>query len=220
LQDISKHLAGTGSTYEIIVVDDGSTDDTGEVTAAQSQADPCVRLLMTRHAGKGAAVRAGALAARGHRVIFCDADLPMAAEDLTRLAAMLDDHEVVIASREGLGARRLGEPYYRHMMGRVFNFVVQLLAIPGIQDTQCGLKCFTAESAHRVFSLQTVDGFGFDVEILFIARKLGYRIREVPITWSHRESSRVDPVRDTLRMLGDILRVRWNDLRGVYGRRS
>ena len=116
-----------------------------------------------------------------------------------------------------MGARRIGEPYYRHLMGRVFNGFVQLLAVPGIQDTQCGLKCFTDESARRVFSLQRLDGFGFDVEILFIARKLGYRIHEVPITWSHRDSSRVDPVRDTLRMLADILRVRWNDFRGVYG---
>jgi dolichyl-phosphate beta-glucosyltransferase len=216
LHEISRHLAATGFTYEIIVVDDGSTDETGDVTSVQAQSDPCVQLLMTRHAGKGAAVRSGAQAARGRRVLFCDADLPMAAEDLTRLAAMLGDHDVVIASREGLGASRIGEPYYRHLMGRVFNGFVQLLAVPGIQDTQCGLKCFTDESARRVFSMQTLDGFGFDVEILFVARKLGYRIHQVPITWSHRDSSRVDPIRDTLRMLADILRVRWNDFRGVY----
>jgi len=216
LQEISNHLAATGSTYEILVVDDGSTDRTGEVTALQAQRDTNIKLLARPHAGKGAAVRAGALAAKGGRVLFCDADLPMAPEDLTRLAAMLDQHDVIIASREGMGARRIGEPYYRHLMGRVFNLIVQLLAVPGVQDTQCGLKCFTTESAGRVFSLQTVEGFGFDVEILYIARKLGYRIQEVPITWSHRESSRVDPVRDTLRMLGDILRVRWNDLRGLY----
>jgi len=218
LQQISKHLAVTEITYEIIVVDDGSTDETGQVAASQAQSDPCVRLLTTPHLGKGGAVRRGALAATGERILFCDADLPMAAEELTRLPAMLGEHDVVIASREGASARRIGEPYYRHLMGRVFNVVVQALAIPGIQDTQCGLKCFTAASAGDIFSRQTVDGFGFDVEILFIARKLGYRITEIPITWSHRESSRVDPIRDTLRMLGDILRVRWNDVRGVYNR--
>jgi dolichyl-phosphate beta-glucosyltransferase len=218
LQQISKHLAVTEITYEIIVVDDGSTDETGQVAAIQAQSDPCVRLLTTPHLGKGGAVRRGALAARGERILFCDADLPMAAEELTRLPAMLGEHDVVIASREGASARRIGEPYYRHLMGRVFNVVVQALAIPGIQDTQCGLKCFTAASAGDIFTRQTVDGFGFDVEILFIARKLGYQITEIPITWSHRESSRVDPIRDTLRMLGDILRVRWNDVRGVYKR--
>jgi len=218
LQEMSDHLAATGSTYEILVVDDGSTDRTGEVTALQAQKDPNIKLLPMQHAGKGAAVRNGALTARGRRVLFCDADLPMSAEDLTRLADMLVQRDIIIASREGMGARRIGEPYYRHLMGRVFNLIVQLLAIPGVQDTQCGLKCFTAESASRVFGLQTIDGFGFDVEILYIARKLGYRIQEVPITWSHRESSRVDPIRDTLRMLGDIIRVRWNDLRGVYSK--
>jgi dolichyl-phosphate beta-glucosyltransferase len=167
LQQISKHLAVTEITYEIIVVDDGSTDETGQVAASQAQGDPCVRLLTTPHLGKGGAVRRGALAARGARILFCD-------EELTRLPAMLGEHDVVIASREGASARRIGEPYYRHLMGRVFNVVVQALAIPGIQDTQCGLKCFTAASAGDIFSRQTVDGFGFDVEILFIARKLGY----------------------------------------------
>lgn len=216
LAEISRHLSSRPHSYEIIVVDDGSTDTTGEVAANQAQLDPHVRLLMTRHAGKGAAVRSGVRASRGARILFCDADLPMAADDLTRLADLLDGHQVVIASREGAGARRLDEPYYRHLMGRVFNRLVQALAVRGIQDTQCGLKCFTAESGREIFARQRIDGFGFDVEVLFIARRLGYNVLEVPITWSHRESSRVDPWRDTLKMLADIVRVRWNDARGLY----
>jgi dolichyl-phosphate beta-glucosyltransferase len=218
LAKLSRHLSSTSLRYEIIVVDDGSTDETGEVATAQAQLDPHIRLLMTRHAGKGAAVRSGALSARGRSVLFCDADLPMEPSELTRLAQKLDHFPVVIASREGQGARRFGEPFYRHLMGRVFNRIVQFLAVPGIEDTQCGLKCFRLESARDIFARQRVDGFGFDVEILFLARKLGYQIAEVPITWSHRDLSRVDPVRDTLRMLADIVRVRINDLSGRYSR--
>lgn len=216
IAEVSDHLARAAVGYEIIVADDGSVDETGQVAADAAQLDPHIRLLMLRHCGKGAAVRAGMLAAQGARRLFCDADLPMAADDLTRLAAMLGDYDVVIASREGQGARRIGEPYYRHLMGRVFNGIVQTLATPGIHDTQCGLKCFTAESASSIFAQQTIDGFGFDVELLYLARRLRYSINEVPITWQHRPSSRVDPLRDTLRMLRDVLRVRWNDACGRY----
>jgi dolichyl-phosphate beta-glucosyltransferase len=162
-------------------------------------------------------VRTGALEARGNLVVFCDADLSQPVEEITRLALLIDGAQVAIASREGEGARRDNEPPYRHMMGRAFNWIVRILAVPGIQDTQCGLKCFTRPAAHNIFSRQTVNGFGFDVEVLFIARKLGYRIVEVPITWRHVPASRVDPVRDTLRMLVDVVRVRINGALGVYG---
>jgi len=101
-------------------------------------------------------------------------------------------------------------------MGRGFNLLVQLLAVRGIQDTQCGLKCFTSTAARELFPRQTIDGFGFDVEILYLARRRGFRIVEVPITWRSVPASRVDPVRDTLRMVTDVVRVRWNDLRGRY----
>ena len=101
-------------------------------------------------------------------------------------------------------------------MGRAFNLLVRLVAVPGVQDTQCGLKCFTQQAARELFSRQTIDGFGFDVELLFLARKRGYRVVEVPVTWRHVPASRVDPIRDTLRMLADVLRVRLNDWRGVY----
>jgi hypothetical protein len=125
-------------------------------------------------------------------------------------------HQVVIASREGSGARRVGEPYVRHLMGRVFNLLVQTLAVRGIQDTQCGFKAFTQACARDVFNRQQITGFGFDVEVLYLARKRGYGIKEVPVTWEYAASSRVDPVRDTIRMFRDVLAVRWNDLHGRY----
>jgi len=216
LREVTEHLGAAGLAYEVIVVDDGSTDGTGRVVKEAARRDPAVRLLATPHRGKGYATRSGMLAASGERRAFVDADLPMPVGDLTRLAGQLDGCDLVIASREGPGAERLDEPFARHVMGRVFNGLVRVLATPDIQDTQCGLKCFTADCARAVFSRQTIDGFGFDVEILFIARRLGYRIRQLPITWRHVPASRVDPLRDTLRMLLDVARVRWNDRRGRY----
>lgn len=218
LMKINAHLAGAGLTYEIVVVDDGSTDATCQVVEQAHALDTCVRLVATPHAGKGSAVRAGVAAALGSRIVFCDADLPVAPQDVERLAHELDDCDVAIATREGPGAQRVGEPIHRHLMGRVFNLLTRIMAVPGIHDTQCGLKSFRAESAARIFPLQTIEGFGFDVEVLFIAKHLGYRIREVPVLWSHRPSSRVDPLRDTVRMFTDLVRIRARVWRGNYGR--
>lgn len=216
LERILAYLNERGLSFEVLAVDDGSSDRTPELVKLISARDERVRLLRERHRGKGAAVRAGALAARGEIVVFCDADLAHPVEDLTRLPSLLNGAQVAIASREGSGATRLGEPVHRHVMGRLFNLVVQTLAVPGILDTQCGLKCFTRAAADDLFGRQTIDGFGFDVELLFLARKLGYRVVQVPITWRHVPASRVDPLRDTIRMLSDVLRVRWNDVRGRY----
>ena len=136
---------------------------------------------------------------------------------MSRFVSLVDHRTpIVIGSREGSGARRIGEPVYRHVMGRVFNGVVQRLAVPGIEDSQCGFKAFRLDVAQAIFSRQRVDGFGFDVEVLYLARKLGYAVRVVPLRWEHKENSRVAPVRDTLRMLSDVVRVRLNDWRGAY----
>ena len=202
---------------EIIVVDNGSTDATSVVIQQAMARFPTLRLLRTDRRGKGLAVRTGMLAARGAVALFADADLSWSLEELVRFPALVTpETPVVVGSREGQGAQRRGEPSYRHLMGRVFNGVVQMLAVPGIDDSQCGFKAFAADAARAIFRRQTIDGFGFDVEVLFLARRLGYGIRVVPLAWEHKHNSRVEPVRDTLRMLADVLRVRLNAWRGRY----
>lgn len=202
---------------EVIVVDNGSHDATSAVVLQMAASFPGLRLLRTDRRGKGCAVRAGALAAGGDVVVFGDADLSWCVDDLSRFMALVDETTpVVIGSREGADASRIDEPGYRHLMGRVFNRVVQALAVPGIEDTQCGFKAFRADAARAIFARQRIDGFGFDVEILYLARRLGLGIRVVPLRWEHKANSRVAPLRDTLAMLTDVLRVRFNAWRGIY----
>lgn len=216
--------------WELIVADDGSEDATPEIAAAAAAADPRVRHLRLAHRGKAAAVHAGIRAARGEIVIFTDADLSTPIEYVADVRRLIQaGWDVVIGTREGAGARRIGEPAYRHVMGRLYNYLVQLLAVPGIKDTQCGFKGFSGAAAREVFGsawlyrngAAPVRGplvTGFDVELLFLARKRGFRVAELPVTWRHVGGSKVRPGVDSLVMLRDVLRVRWNDLRGRYGR--
>jgi glycosyltransferase involved in cell wall biosynthesis len=216
LEQLAGFLRGEEYPAEIVVVDDGSGDGTLAVARAAA-GEPPVRAIAAPHRGKGSAVRIGMLAATGQARLMCDADLSMPAHEIPKLLAVLGrDADVVLATREGAGARRVGEPYLRHAMGRVFNLLVRLLAVPGLHDTQCGFKAFTAASAEALFRRSTIDGFGFDVEILYLARRRGLRLAEVPIAWYYQPSSRVSPLRDTIRMVRDVLRVRWNDWRGRY----
>ncbi len=217
LSRVSAALMARGEPYEVLVVVNGSTDRTEDVVKEAATRDPHIQLVATPLRGKGLAVKIGIGEARGDRIVFADADLSTPIDEVIGLADQLTPrHQVVIATREGTGARRVGEPYARHLMGRVFNLLVQALAMRGIQDTQCGFKAFTREAAHEVFRRQRIAGFGFDVEVLFVARRLGYGIKEVAVTWEYAASSRVDPVRDTIRMFRDVLAVRLNDLRGYY----
>jgi dolichyl-phosphate beta-glucosyltransferase len=218
LSEIERYVCAEQLDCEVIVVDNGSRDATSVVVQQAAARFPRLRLLRTDRRGKGLAVRTGVLAAHGEVVIFADADLSWSVADLSRFSAMVDaDHPIVIGSREGFGARRTGEPGYRHLMGRVFNLVVQTLAVPGIEDSQCGFKAFSRSAAQALFRRQRLDGWGFDVEVLFLARRLGYPVSEVPLQWEHKENSRVAPIRDALLMVGDVLRVRVNAWRGVYG---
>jgi dolichyl-phosphate beta-glucosyltransferase len=217
LSELEDYVCRKQLDCEVIVVDNGSRDATSAVVQQASIRFSALRLLRTDHRGKGRAVRAGVLAAQGEVVIFADADLSWQVEDLPRFRTLVNDQTpIVIGSREGTGARRIDEPIYRHLMGRAFNRVVQALAVPGIEDSQCGFKAFRADAARAVFSRQRIGGFGFDVEVLYLARRLGFGIRVVPLEWEHKENSRVAPVRDTLLMLRDVVSVRLNGWRGAY----
>lgn len=218
LRRIADYLGRQGYKAEVVVVDDGSADATAAVIEAFSQGHPEVKLVRNPHRGKGYAVKTGMLRAKGEFRFLCDADLSMPIEQISRfLPPQLAEFDVAVGSREAPGAQRYKEPPFRHLMGRAFNLLVRALAVPGIQDTQCGFKCFRAAAVQAVFPLQRIDGFAFDVEVLFLARRLGLRIVEVPIDWYFDEDSRVRPFWDALRMFQDALRVRWDAMRGRYG---
>ncbi len=208
-------FAARAEAFELLVVDDGSADQTAQVVEEFAAAHPEYSVQCLSYGGnrgKGYAVRYGMLRASGKRRLFCDADLATPAEEYDVVRAAMDAEKAQI----GIGSRPLKasnllvhQPWYREQMGRGFNAAVQLLAVPGIKDTQCGFKVFTAEAADAVFSKCRVDGFAFDSEALFVARRLGYTIAEVPIRWSHMDGSKVSMVRDGLRMLADLSRIRW-----------
>jgi glycosyltransferase involved in cell wall biosynthesis len=207
---LEAYLATKPAGSEVIVVDDGSTDATCDVVTEWIEHLAGLRLVQGAHCGKGAAIRAGALAARGVYVAFADADFSMPAEGFEHFAPEVAGvYDLAIGSREVPGAVRYGEPLYRHLMGRIFNKLVQLLALPGIRDTQCGFKCLRREVAIDLCSTQTIDGWGFDVELLYVARRRGYHVCEVPIQWYFVPGSRVHPIRDTVRMVRDVLAIRF-----------
>ncbi len=206
---------------EVLVVDDGSKDRTAEVVESFAAKHDCIRLIRAEHGGKGHAIKTGMLQARGEYAFLCDADLAMPISELPKfLPPQQNGFQIAIGSREIKGAVRYNEPGYRHLMGRVFNLLVKLTAVPGFEDTQCGFKCFHQSVTKDLFSSQTIDGFGFDVEVLYVAQKRGYHIIEIPIHWYHQTESKVHPVRDTLRMIQDIVVVRQNDRRGVYDKKQ
>ena len=194
---------------EAVVVDDGSSDGTLVLAQRLAERRDGVRVLAERHRGKGGAVRAGALAARGAWIVMADADWSLPPESLAELLPpRAPDAALVIACRESAGARRVGEPEHRHLMGRVFNTLVQRWLLPGIEDSQCGYKAFDRDAARELFGALETNGWAFDVELLVRARQLGLPIASVPVTWAYRDDSRVQKLRDTLRMSRDLLRLR------------
>lgn len=230
LHTIVGYLAAQPYRWELLIVDDGSDDDTLALARSFSAEHPTVPITVVAnpHRGKAYAVRTGVRAARGKLIGFTDADLATPIETLaSAIEQFAAGADVVIGSREGAGAIRHDEPIYRHLMGRIFNGLVQLVALPGIQDTQCGFKILRDPAARAIFAatrLYDEDAAapqgpavtGFDVELLYLARRYGYRIAEVPVVWQYVAESKVNPFRDTLRNLRDLLMVRVNSLRGRY----
>ncbi len=206
-------------SVEVLVVENGSVDETAQVVRAYLSVHKYVRLLQEPGRGKGLAVRRGMLAAQGEFRFMCDADLSMPIEQVVRfLPPELSDFDLAIGSREVAGAVRFQEPAFTHIRGRVFSNLVKLFALPDFEDTQCGFKCFRAEAAVDLFSSQRMDGMSFDVEVLYIARKRGYRIVEVPVDWYFHRETRVRMLRDTFGMLSDVLALRRNWRDGKYTR--
>ena len=217
LPDVVDFVESQDYPIEVFVVDDGSVDNTPKIVEEFSAKHPFIQLLQPGRGGKGHAVKAGMLQSSGEYAFLCDADLAMPITELPKfLPPQKNGYQVAIGSREGEGAVRYNEPSYRHLMGRVFNLLVKLMAVPGFEDTQCGFKCFHRSAIDDLFSNQTIDGFGFDVEVLYVALKRNYKIIEVPIHWYYQSESKVHPVKDTIRMFQDILTVRRNDRMGVY----
>ncbi len=227
LRTVLAFAEARSSSTEVLLVDDGSSDDTLERSRLFAKEFNRLRVLAEPHRGKAAAVRAGMLAATGEIVLFMDADLatPLSYTDLlvSRIRAGAD---VAIASREGVGAKRVGEPLHRHLMGRAFNLLVQVLLLPGIQDTQCGFKAFRRDAARDILERTRLYRdpnlahgarvTAFDVELLYIARLLGQSIEVVPVVWSAGTHSKVNPIHDTWVNLTDVIKIRVNGWRRLY----
>ena len=213
---------------EVLVVDDGSTDGTLAIAQATATIHRHIRVLSEEHLGKANAVLSGLAEARGTYAGFCDVDLatPLSTWEQCQ-TAFINGARVAIASREGAGAIRVGEPWYRHAMGRAFNGLIRLLLLPGIHDTQCGFKFFTREAITTILPrcqlyrdatvVQRPRVTAFDVELLYIARRQNLDIAVIPITWTYGEHTKVNPLTDTLQNLRDVIEVRWNGWRGRYG---
>jgi glycosyltransferase involved in cell wall biosynthesis len=221
LAEVLRTLDEKGWNAEVLVVNDGSTDNTAAIVESFVAKDPRVRLLHNgANRGKGYSVRNGILHGSGNIVMFTDADLSSPMPEAERLFdAIRDGADVAIGSRWlEVSRQTIHQPLYRQFFGRCFNVVTRMIMRLPFADTQCGFKAFRRSAAQTIFQLQRIERWGFDPEILFIALKRGYRIREVPVTWGHDERSRMSYLRDGIKMLEELLYVRWNSLVGVYNR--
>ncbi len=219
LATVLAYAEARGWDAEVIAVDDGSRDNTVEIVRSYAQSNPRLRLLQNPgNRGKGYSVRNGMLHAQGEILLFSDADLSSPIGEAEKLfAALAAGADVAIGSRwlrSDLQTQR--QPLYRQLFGRIFNLSLRIVLGLNFKDTQCGFKAFTRQAATTIFPLQKIERWGFDPELLYVARKFGFKIVEVPVAWAHREGTRIDPVRDGIKMFLDVLKIRWNGLVGEY----
>jgi dolichyl-phosphate beta-glucosyltransferase len=213
IEQIERFLGSRGDRYELILVDDGSADGTRRVMEEAAARNKSIRIVaLPVNRGKGRALAEGVKVSRGEYVLVTDADLSTPIEELPKLeAALAAGAGVAIGSRAIKGSRvELSQPIYRVLMGKAFNIIVQLVLLPGIWDTQCGFKLFRGDIAHDVFAGLTTDGFGYDPEVLYLAKKKGVRIAEVPVVWRNSAPTKVNAIRSSLDMFRHVLRIRFS----------
>lgn len=226
LNQVTKYFKNFPKSYEVIIVDDGSKDGSVDLLESFCKKNNNFKLIKNKHMGKASTVSKGVEEARGEFILFTDFDQATPISEWEKLYPYLQkNYQIVIGSREVKGSKREKEPWYRHLMGRGFNFGVKLIAVKGISDTQCGFKAFEGKVAKKIFKklqvykpklINSAFTGAFDVEIIFIAQKFGYKIAEVPIEWAHVETDRVSPVKDSLHMAVDVVKIRIYDLLGKY----
>lgn len=217
LDKIEAFLQTQAYPTEVIVVENGSHDRTLAIAQDFALTHPYLRVLKVETRGKGLAVKAGMLAANGDYRFICDADLSMPIDEIVKfLPPYSDGYDISIATREGKEAKRVDEPEYRHMIGRINNWIIKLTILRGFEDTQCGFKMFNRAAAEDLFGVQRMTGIGFDIELLYVAQKRGYKIREVPITWYFSAESRMRLVQDSLKLLTEIFEIKRNWREGLY----
>lgn len=226
LDEVNQYLSQQNYSWEVIVVDDGSRDNTSALVTKFVKNKPYWHFIHNRHYGKAKTVETGMRSARGDIRLFTDFDQATPISEAEKVLAKFDQgFQVIIGSREAKGASRHYEPFLRHLMGRVFNLLVRIIALRGIHDSQCGFKAFSASATKDLFNRlvvyknrQAKDAYtgAFDVELLFLARKLGYKYIEIPVKWTYVATSRVSPAKDSIRMLLDIIKIRLAYLLGKY----
>ncbi|MBQ6342220.1 MAG: glycosyltransferase family 2 protein [Anaerolineaceae bacterium] len=218
MEKVAKFIKQRGEPIEVLLVENGSHDRTYEMALEYAKKYPWLKVFHEETPGKGNAVRRGMLEGRGKYRMFADVDFSMPIDEISRfIPPELSDYQVAIGSREVKGAVRYNEPAIRHFTGRVFNLIVRiLLGLPGIHDTQCGFKSFSAEAAEKLFSVQRINGWAFDAEVLFLAKQYGYKIIEVPVQWYYDGNSKINVIQDSIKMFRELLQIRANYRKGMY----